>query len=194
MIPQKASEIHTGAGKSSVDLLGVVDEVERVDCVDHLAMAAVFGSVLLTDGQRNGENAQTGVDVGRVGFDVVDFQPEGTHGGDETLEVLAVFQLQVNLKVIRAVLQVDFKRREQCQTAHQRGIADDGHGIQSRADGQTDDAAGPERDGGRQTLNLVLGAVKDGVAADDGDGDDRRSGNDLRVGRGEALIQHHRHR
>lgn len=77
MIPQKASEIHTGTGKSSVDLLGVVDEVERVDCVDHLAMAAVFGSVLLTDGQRNGENAQTGVDVGRIGFDVVDFSARG---------------------------------------------------------------------------------------------------------------------
>ena len=39
-----------------------------------------------------------------------------------------------------------------------------------RADGQADDAAGPERDGGCQTLNLVLGTVKDGVAADDGDG------------------------
>ena len=156
-------------------------------------MAAVFGSVLLPHRQRNGIHAQAGIDIRRVGLDVVDLQAEGAHGGDKALQILAVFQLKVYLKVVGTVFEVDFKRREQRQTAHQRRIADDGDRIQPRADGQADHAAGPERHRGRQPLDLVFGAVKNRVAADDGDGDHRRGGNQRPARALDALIQQHGH-
>ena len=84
----------------SVDFLRIIDEIERIDRLDHLLMAAVFGSVLLPHRQRNGIHAQSGIDIRRVGLDVVDLQAEGAHGGDKALQILAVFQLKVHLKVV----------------------------------------------------------------------------------------------
>ena len=171
----------------SVDFLRIIDEIECIDRLDHLLMAAVFGSVLLPHRQRNGIHAQAGIDIRRVGLDVVDLQAEGAHGGDKALQILAVFQLKVYLKVVGTVFEVDFKRREQRQAAHQRRIAHDGDRIQPRADGQADHAAGPERHRGRQPLDLALGAVQDGVAADGGGADDRRR---RQQGGGNAKLLH----
>ena len=156
-------------------------------------MAAVFRPVLLAHGQRNGIHAQAGVDIRRVGLNIVDFQSKRSHRGDEALQIFSVFQFQMHFKVIGTVFEVDFKRRKQRQTAYQRRVADNGYRIQPRADGQPDNAARPECNGGRQALNLVFRAVQNRIAADNGDSNHRRGGNQRHAHARKALIQHHRH-
>ena len=146
-------------------------------------------------GEGDGEHAEAGIQVRGIRLDIVNADAEGADGRDETRQIELVFQLQMHLKMVRAVLQMCFERRKARHTAQQREKQHQRQRIQSRAERQPHDAAAPEADGGRQALDLVLGAEEDGIGADRRDADDgsRRQNRDRdRQKLHEILIDEHR--
>ena len=67
-------------------------------------MRFVFAEVFFGDGNGYGINAETGIQIGGVGFDVVDVQSQLSDGCKEILKIALVFQLKVDFKVVGAVL------------------------------------------------------------------------------------------
>ena len=110
-------------------------------------------------GEGDGEHAEAGIQVRGIRLDIVDADAEGADGRDEARQIELVFQLQMHLKMVRAVLQMCFERRKARHTAQQREKQHQRQRIQSRAERQPHDAAAPEADGGRQALDLVLGGI-----------------------------------
>ena len=152
-------------------------------------MALVFFQLRAGNGDGDGIYAQARIEIGGIGFNIVYLQAELSNGGDEVLQIQPVLQLQMDFKVVAAILQIGLERGEQRQAADQRGKARHCHHVQPCAQRQPDRAARPETYRGGQSLDLALGGEQNGVRADDRHADEHGGAED-RVAR-QAHIQRH---
>ena len=147
---------------------------ERAQRFDYLFVRLVFFQLRAVYRYRYRIDAQSRADIREVRFDVVYSQPEAADDRDEVLKIFAALELEVDLKVVRAVLEVYLKRREAGEDAEQENIDYNSNSIESSADYESEDSAGPESGGGRQSLYLTAGAEQYRVAADHRGADYRR--------------------
>lgn len=94
--------------------------------------------------------------------------------GDEVAQIAAVFELQMDLKMIGAVFQILLKRRKARENAQEKEKHDPRDRVQPRADRKAENAARPKARGGREALDLAAGAEENGIAAHERRGDDGR--------------------
>ena len=92
----------------------------------------------------NREDADAGIQVGRVGFNIVDTDAQGPDGGDEIRQIAFVFQFQMDFKVVGAVLQVLFQYRKTGHAGQHGEKQPHCHRIDPRAKSHADDGATPE--------------------------------------------------
>ena len=97
-------------------------------------------------GEGDGEDAEAGIQVRGVRLDIVDAYAEGADGRDEVRQVGLVFELQMDLKVVRAVFQVRLERGQAGHAAQQREKQHQRQRIEPRAERQPHDPAAPETD------------------------------------------------
>ena len=156
----KSDVLSTRAGKLSLHFLDVVNVIQRFQSFNDLFMSFVFFQFCTADGDRHRVHAEPGIHIGGIGLDVVDCQTKTADRSYKILQIGAVHQLQMHLKMIGSILKISFKGREQGQTAQKGNERDYRYRVVSGAGRQTNDAAGPQANGGGQALDLVTGAER----------------------------------
>ena len=155
-------------------LFNMIYIFERAKRFDYLFVRLVFFQLRAVYRYRYRIDAQSRADIREVRFDVVYSQPEAADDRDKVLKIFAALELEVDLKVVRAVLEVYLKRREAGEDAEQENIDYNSNSIEPSADYESEDSSGPESGGGRQSLYLTAGAEQYRVAADHRGADYRR--------------------
>ena len=147
----------------SVDLLDVGDVLERAQGFNDLAVFFVLLQLGAVDGQGYGIDAQPRVQVRRVGFYVLDPDPQAPDRRDEVLQVALALQLQMDLEMVRVVLHVPLDGRKQGQAGEQGQKGDRRHRVEPGAQRHPDQSAAPEGRRRGQALDLAFRAEQDGI-------------------------------
>ena len=71
-----------------------------------------FFKLCAEDGEGDGVHAQTRTHIRLIRLDVVDSQTKLTADGNEVAQIVAVLQLQMNLEMVGAVVQIHLNGRE----------------------------------------------------------------------------------
>ena len=87
-----------------IHLLDVIYIFECRERGDYFAVRLVFFQLGAVDCNRYRIYAKSRVEIGRICFNVVNFESKTAYGRGEILKVILVFKLEVNLEMIRAVL------------------------------------------------------------------------------------------
>ena len=144
---------------------------------DYLCVRLVFFEFGAAYGYGNRINAQSRARVSGIDFDIVDLEPQTPYRADEILQIDAVLEFEVHFEMVRAVLQIAFRRRKKRQADIQNDGRYQRYRIISRADGEPEYPARPEPDGSRKPLYLAARADEKRVDAYDRDAYDARAGN-----------------
>ena len=132
-----------------------------------------------------GINAQPGICVRGIEFEIVDRQTELPCGGDEVLQTVAGLQLEVDLEMVGLVFDVGFHFGEAQKPDHQRGKTDERGCVQTEAEQRGDDGHRPHTHRSGKPHDLVLGREDDRVGSRHRDADKHR-----RRQEGESDVQH----
>ena len=77
------------------DLLGhfldVINVIQGAQSFDDLAVCFIFFQLLATDGNGDGVNAESGILIGSIGFDIIDFHAKLTDRCNKILQIGDVF-------------------------------------------------------------------------------------------------------
>ena len=160
----------------STQFFNMINIVKRTQCLNDLPVGLVLFQLCAEDGEGDGVHAQTGTHIRLIRLDVINTQTKLTADSNEIAQVVAVLQLQMNLEMVGAVIQVHLNGREPCEDAQEQHIHDDAQGVLSGTDDKAKEAAEPQSSRGGQTLDLAPGAEDDGVAGKHSCGDDGGSG------------------
>lgn len=160
----------------STQFFNMINIVKRTQCLNDLPVGLVLFQLCAEDGEGDGVHAQTGTHIRLIRLDVVDSQTKLTADGNEVAQIVAVLQLQMNLEMVGAVVQIHLNGREPCEDAQEQHIHDDAQGVLSGTDDKAKEAAEPQSSRGGQTLDLAPGAEDDGVAGKHSCGDDGGAG------------------
>ena len=125
--PKQDVGIDRGIEPLSIHLFYMINILERSKRIDDLAVGFILFQLGGGDGDGDAIYAESRIEVGGIGFDIVDAQAEAANGGDEILQVAFVFQFQVDFEVIGAVMQgaledgEEGERAEHGEEKHERG-------------------------------------------------------------------------
>lgn len=160
----------------STQFFNMINIVKRTQCLNDFPVGLVLFQLCAEDGEGDGVHTQTGTHIRLIRLDVINTQTKLTADSNEIAQVFAVLQLQMDLEMVGAVVQVHLDGREPCEDAQEQQIHDDAQGVLSGTDDKAKEAAEPQSSRGGQTLNLAPGAEDDGVAGKHSCGDDGGAG------------------
>lgn len=160
----------------STQFFNMINIVKRAECLNDFPVGLVLFQLCAENGEGDGEHAQTRTNISLIRFNIVDSQTKLTADGNEVTQIVAVLQLQMDFKMVGAVVQVHLDRWEPCEDAQEQQIHDDSQGILSGTDNKAKKTAEPQSSGGGQTLDLAPGTEHDGVAGKHSCGDDGSTG------------------
>ncbi len=152
----------------------MVNVIQRRERFDDLAVGLILFQLGAAYGERHGEYAQPRTGIRLIRLNIVDAKAQPPAHGDEVAQIAAVFELQMDLKMIGAVFQILLKRRKARENAQEKEKHDPRDRVQPRADRKAENAARPKARGGREALDLAARAEENGVAAHERCGDDGR--------------------
>lgn len=133
----------------------MINIVKRAECLNDFPVGLVLFQLCAEDGEGDGVHAQTRTHIRLIRLDVVDSQTKLTADGNEVAQIVAVLQLQMNLEMVGAVVQIHLNGREPCEDAQEQHIHDDAQGVLSGTDDKAKEAAEPKSSRGGQTLDLA---------------------------------------
>lgn len=121
-------------------------------------MGLIFFQFFTVNGNGDRVHAETGICICRVRFDIVDPQSQTANRSNKVMQETAVFEFQMDLKMVGSVLQIPFQSRKSRKAAEQNGKNDQRDGVVARANGETDYGNTPQTGGSCQAFDLTAGA------------------------------------
>ena len=142
--------------KKSIHLFNVINIIQCAEGIYNFTMLLVFFEFLASNGQRDGINTEAGTVISRIGFDVVNLQAKLAKSSDEILEVIFIFELEVNFKVIGTVFENRLCSGKEGETGKNGNKANKRNHVKSASGSKTKETAAPKCNRGSETFNLVL--------------------------------------
>ena len=79
--------------------------VERIQCGYYIFMRFEFFQQFRIDADTDGIDTQTGLEIRRVEFDIIDLHAQFPDRGNKVLQVMGIGEFQMDFKVIGSVLE-----------------------------------------------------------------------------------------